>query len=301
MSLNTDRQHEHLQARAAHVSIWVSILSFLIPLSAGLISDSIALLLDASTGFVSMFIAFIMRVSIKKINLPPDRLFNFGYEKFEPFTVVIQGAMIMLSCLIAIKFAVQDIIHEEAIVRYDIPVIASLASGLLALGASFRLKVVAAKTHSNMLKVSGMHWGIESILSFAMCLGFSLGYYLHNHGYLHLAPYIDPVMALALALIFVWSPLKAMKSSFRELLDAVPEREVAGEIEKLVEKHKVRSFGIRSIQMRKAGNKVFLYVCFVIHGHTTLAQAQEFSESFERDIAARFPKYHTIVYFYPAH
>jgi len=287
------------QSRAVFVSIVVSTAIFFITLAAGIVSDSIALLLDASMEFIMVFMAFMLRSSIKKIEMPPDEFFNFGYEKYEPFTAVIQGVTIMVSCIIASYFAIQDIIHAEAVTRYDIPVFVSLLTGVFATLTAFYLKVISHKTNSNMLKVSGLHWFMDGALSFIMCLGFLFGLYMHNLGYAHITPYVDPVMALVLTAVFIWTPLKLIRRSLNQLLDAVPGKEVRREIEKVAQKHKAKAFGIRSIRMRKAGEKVFLDVCFEIHGHTTLVQAQEFTESFEKDIAAQFPKYDVIVYFYP--
>jgi divalent metal cation (Fe/Co/Zn/Cd) transporter len=107
-------------------------------------------------------------------------------------------------------------------------------------------------------------------------------------------------MALILAVIFMWTPVKLIKLNISQLLDAAPIEEVRNNIEEIVEKHKAKAFGIHSIRARRAGEKVFLDVCFEIHGHTTMIDAQRFTESFEKDIAAKFPKYDVIVYFYPA-
>lgn len=294
-------QHARIksQSRAVFISLIVSAVIFLITLAAGIISDSIALLLDASMEFVMVFVGFMLRSSIKKIHLPPDRFYNFGYEKFEPFTAVIQGTAIMLSCFIASYFAVQDIIHAEDITRYDIPVYVSFFSGALSVSTALYLRRASLKPHSNILKVSSLHWFMDSSLSFAMCVGFLFGFYMLKRGYVHVSLYVDPVMALILTALFIWTPLKLIRRNVSQLLDAVPVKEVRQEIEKIVEKHKARAFGVRSVRMRRAGEKVFLDVCFEIHGHTTLAEAQKFTENIEKDIAERFPKYDAVVYFYP--
>lgn len=292
--------HEsNLQSRTAFVLIILSVIIFVITLAAGLISDSIALLLDASTELIIVFMAFMLKSSIKKVNMPPDSFFNYGYEKFEPFTAVIQGVMIIFSCVIASYFAIQDIIHEEDIARYDIPVLVSFIVAVIAILTAFYLKVLARKTHSAILKVSSFHWFIDGLFSFTLALGFLFGLYAQKSGLVHIAPFVDPVMALVLAAVFMCTPIKLIKLNIRQLLDAAPIEEVRHNIETIIEKHKAKAFGIHSVRARRAGEKVFLDVCFEIHGHTTMLEAQRFVESFEKDIAAKFPKYDVIVYFYP--
>jgi len=293
-------QAEKAQSKAISVSIVVTIAVFLITLAAGIISDSVALLLDAAAEFVIVFTAFMLSSSLKKIHLPPDSFFNFGYEKFEPFTVVIQGAMMMLSCVIACAFAIQDIIHPENVTRYDIPMIASFLTGIMALLTAVYHRRVSIKTHSAMLKVSSLQLFLDTFLSLAMCIGFAFGLIMQERGFYRITPYVDPVMALILAVLFIWAPLKSIKYSVRELLDAAPAKNIREQVERIVERHKAKSFGIYSVRVRKAGEKIFLDVAFLIHGHTTTLQAREFAESFEKDIAMQFPKYDTIVYFYPS-
>lgn len=298
--IEQNQKENKAQAKVVRVSMVVSIIIFLIALSAGIISDSVTLLLDASAGFVTILMAFILHFNIKKMGMPPDQFFNFGYDKFEPFTVAMQGSMIMLTCVVALYFAIQDIVHADDVARYDIPMYAAVISGFLALFTAFYLRKISIRTSSNMLKASSLHWFVDAFFSFAMMLGFGFGFYLHQMGYAHLTPYVDPAMTIILAAILIWAPIRLLKRSLSQLLDAAPSQEVRREVEKIAEKHRVKAFGIRSIRMRNAGEKIFLYICFDIHAHTTMIQAEDFVKAFENDVAGKFPKYDVIVYFHPA-
>lgn len=298
--IGNNQKEDRAQAQAVHISMAVAIVIFLIVLAAGIISDSIALLLDASAGFIAILMAFVLKFNLKKTSMPPDQFFNFGYDKFEPFTVAMQGSMIMLTCVTALYFAIQDIVHADDVARYDVPMYAALVTGFLALFTSLYLKRAALRVPSHMLEASSLNWLVDASFAFAMMFGFGFGFYLHRKGYSHLTPYVDPVMTIVLALILIWTPVKLLKKSLFQLLDAAPSRDIRQEVEKIVDKHKMNAFGIRSIRMRSAGEKIFLYICFDIHGHTTMLQAEEFVKAFEDDVARRFPRYDAIVYFHPA-
>lgn len=298
----TEQKHRDKgpQAKAIRVFIALSVVVFLITLIAGIMSDSVALLLSASVEFIIVFMAFLVNSSMHKLERPPDQYFHFGYDKFEPLTVVIQGLMIMFSCVFALYFAAQDMVHAEDIKCYNIPIHASIISGLIAIFTALYINRAAARARSHMLKTSALHCLVDSMLSFGMAAGFAAGLWMKNMGYRHLTPYVDPIMTFFLAAALVWTPVKHVRAGLRQLLDAAPAKDVREAIEVIIEKHKARAFGIRSIRMRKAGDRVFLYVCFEMHGHTTMNQAQEFVRSFEDDISRTFPKYDCIVYFYPA-
>ena len=291
---------EKHQVRAARVSIAASAVMFLISSAAGIAADSITLILDASAGLVILATAILMHSSLRKVRLPPDHAFNFGYGKYEPFTVSIQNLLIVVTCVVSFKFAVQDIVHPENIRGYYVPTAAALVLGLTGLAVTGYLKNAGRKTGSVMLKTAGMHWQTDTVLSFGMCLGFISGLAASELGFTAITPYIDPAMAIALALYLVRAPLKETSRSVRELLDAAPEDDIRKTVKKVVDKHRPKSFGVYRLRARKAGEKIFVDVCFVMKGEMTLTEAAELAVNFEKDLKDHLPHADAVVHFRPA-
>ena len=291
------RTAEQSQILAVHISIFFAVLLFLISLVVGILSDSVVLLLDASAGLVTILVAFFMRKIIKTLNKPADSAFHFGYGKYEPLTVTLQGAMIILSCIIAGKFAIQDIIHPEHLARYDLPAITSIFLCIMSLAMFLYLKKVSKSTRSSMLKMASLHWFIDSSMSLGMFIGFGFGALMLKLGLTHIAPYVDPVMTLILIAFFIKSPVEAIMHNGVELLDMVPPKEDMKKITQITEKHKARSFGIHRIRARKAGQKLFIDICFLVEGNTPVKKAEELAKDFEKDITSHFPNSDVVVYF----
>lgn len=285
------------QITAAHISIIGAAIIFLISFVVGIISDSITLLLDAATGMVILFAAFFVRIIIKKIDDPPDHRFNFGYGKYEPFTVALQNIAIMITCLFALKVAIQDIIHPDDVSTYIIPVIASFFSGILALVLGIYLRGVAVRTTSGVLRTSGLHWFSDSIFSFAICAGFVFGMVMREKGYTNISIYVDPVMAIVLSLFLMKLPTKNITVNLLELLDAVPSADIRDKIKKIAEKYKPHSFGIERVRARKAGKRTFVNIGFVVHENLSVKDSRALAENFERDLAAELPHCDIVVYF----
>ncbi len=294
--MKTDEQS---QASAASVSFWGSVILFAVPAAAGLAVDSVTLILDASTSLVILAVAFMMNSTIKKIHSPPDEIFNFGYEKYEPFTVVIQGALIITTCVISMKFALQDIIHHEDIKDYQIPLIASGISVVAGAFIAVFIGATARKTRSSMMHAASMHWFIDTGMSAGMLGGFYAGSVLKQRGYTEITPFIDPAMAIILALVFILPPLKAMRRNLFELLDAVPSKEVRDRIRKVVEQYKPKMFGVYRLRTRKAGEKVFVEICFIVKEEMTLREAEVIAADFEKDLKAHLPRIDVVAYFKP--
>lgn len=290
---------ERQQIWAARVSLIGSVVLFLISATVGILVDSITLILDASASLVIFVAALLMRFAIKKVHQPPDDLYHFGYDKYEPFTAAVQGGLIMATCLVSIKFAVQDIVHADDISNYVMPVVATFFSGVLGTFITLYLKDIARQTDSQMIKTASFHWLTDTILSFSVCVGFIVGLIAKDMGYVKIAPYVDPVMAIVLALFLSAMPLKGCLNNLFELLDAAPVRHIRAQIKKIIDVHKARFSGLHRLRVRKAGQKIFVDVCFLIRTDTNVAQAEESARELERDLKANFSECDVIVYFKP--
>jgi len=288
------------QALAINLSIVGAIALFIIPAVVGIMVNSITLLLDASAALVMLVVAFLIRFSLKKIHQPADEIYNFGYAKYEPLTVVIQSILIIATCVVSMKFAIQDIVHPEDIVSYGLPVIGTFVSGTIALSIGFYLRMAGRHSRSRMLKTSSLHWFTDCILSFAMCAGFLIGLILKNLGYLKTAAYVDPIMAIILAIFLMWAPIGLLLHHVIELLDKVPDKETQNQIKEVVKEYKPKAFGLHRIRIRNAGEKVFVEICFLVKGDSTIKENDELAKNFESDIKKRLPSCDVVVFFKPA-
>ncbi|MCK9573342.1 MAG: cation diffusion facilitator family transporter [Candidatus Omnitrophica bacterium] len=285
------------QFLAARISILGALILFIISAVVGIAVDSITLILDASASLVILATGFLMRFSIKKVHAPPDDLYNFGYHKYESLTVVIQNVLIVATCAISIKFAIQDIVHADDVHSYSLPAIATFFSGVLGIFILFYLKVIARKTDSQMIRAASLHWLSDTVLSFGICVGFLFGMFMQNMGYARILPYIDPVMSILLALFFILFTLKAGTYDLFELLDAAPRESIRGKIKTVIDLYRPKSFGVHRLRARKAGKKIFIDVCFLVRDNLTINQIEELAESFERDLKTHLPDSDVVVYF----
>jgi cation diffusion facilitator family transporter len=285
------------EIKAAQISILGAVIIFLISLTIGIAIDSVALLLDAGTGFVILLMTFWVRSIIRKIHSPPDHRYNFGYEKYEPLTMALQNSAIIFTCVIGLAFAIQDIVHPDHVASYGLATVATFLCTLLAISLALYLLKVSKETGSQLLKTSARQWLIDSSLSIGMFAGFFLGFLLLRSGHSNIAVYLDPGLAIALAFVVMRFPLRALAGNIRELLDSVPTQRIHERITNVVEKHKSSFSGLHRMRVRKAGKKTFLDIGFNVRGSMTVDQAQSLAEDFERELAREVPGCDTIVYF----
>ncbi|MBN1102534.1 MAG: cation diffusion facilitator family transporter [Deltaproteobacteria bacterium] len=295
IDLPTEQEHH----AATKVSMLGSAVLFMISAVVGLYIDSITLILDASASLVILAVAFLMKISLKKVQSPPDGRFNFGYGKYEPLTLAVQGGLIISTCVVSMKFAVQDILHPDDVEHYGIALVATFVSGMIGIFVTVCLKAIARRTHSRMIDTASLHWLADTLLSFGVCAGFLFGFVLQSLGYHRITPYVDPAMAIALALILIRMPIRVIIHNVFELLDAVPPEDLHSRITKLVGEYARSMLGIHRLRIRKAGERVFVDVCFLVESDSTVSQMHQFGEGLERDLKELVPIVDVVVCFKP--
>lgn len=282
---------------AARVSIIGWIVIVVISLTAGIITDSVTLLLDASQGLVALIVAVLVKVALQKINRPPDDDYHFGYGKYEPFIITLQGVMIIVTCVISIKFAIQDIIHPDDIDYYNVAISGALLAGIIALFIAVYIRFVASRTHSGVLKISSMGWFADSALSFGILAGFLLGAVLNHLGYTKYPPYVDPIMAILLALSLIVTPVKTVMSNILDLLDAAPAMHIRENIKKTIEECRPHHLCIDKIRMRSVGKKIFMELCFLADENLTVKEIHRSISDFEKELTGKIPYCDMVVHY----
>jgi cation diffusion facilitator family transporter len=272
----------------------------LITAAGGLAVDSITMIIDSAASLIMVGTGFLMFFAVSKIHRPPDEFFNFGYDKYEPFTVVGQGFLIIATCVIGVKFAIQDLIHPEEIKNFYIPVIATAVTGLIGFCIFLYVRRESEETGSNLLKMASVHWRADCSMALGLFLGFLLGLVLTSMGKTSFTRYIDPVMTILLAGYLLREPLEAVIKSSRELLDAVPDGKIREKIKSIVDEHSPGSLGSHRVRTRKAGERVFVDVRFDVDPAMTAENLAEISSRFEKEMEKHLPSCDVVVFFKPS-
>ncbi|MFH2034524.1 MAG: cation diffusion facilitator family transporter [Candidatus Margulisiibacteriota bacterium] len=282
-----DKALEKKQKFAAKVSICGWVIVALVPLAGGLLTDSITLLLDAAQGIVTLGVSVLVYAAVRRMGKPPDENYQYGYDKYGPLTSALQHIMIILTCIICVSFAVQDILHAESITHYGTAVVAALISSLVSIFFAVWIRRMAVVSDSEVLKDSSRMWFLDSALAFGILGGFLLFFLLKGLGFESVGPYIDPLMAIVLALIFMVSPLKPLREDLLDLLDAAPSTKSRDDIKKMIDQVRPRAVNITRLRMRKAGKKVFLEVGFTTDENLSIGQVRDIIFDFEKSLEGK--------------
>ncbi len=275
--------------------IATAILAFAI----GIYVDSVTLILDSGKRFIAMAAVLLSIFVIKNIHKSANGRYHFGYSKYEPLAVAIESILVIAVCFMSVKFAIQDIIHSEDILRYDLPIAFTAACGFFGFFLGLYLRRKGKIVNSSILTENGWGWYLDGLFSFGICAGFTLGLILKTLNCGNLSHYVDPVMTIILVLIIISHPLKTIKRHILELVDASPGEDIEESVrevtERLKQKHGLSD--IKRIRLRKAGRKVFIELIFSLKEKEATAKINDITAEATRELSTKFSHFDVIVAF----
>ena len=233
----------------------------------GFLIDSKILIFDGIYSFISVILSGVSLYVASVLNKEEDDKFQFGRSQLEPIAILFKSLTIFSVCVYAFIGGLQDIYSggtetniKSAIIYSIIATIACLICWGIMLKQSKKVK------HSGLLIVEKHQWLMDTLLSSAVLVGFTIAYFLQQTQYSYYVRYIDPLMVVFVTGYFFKMPLESLKGAIKDLLLMAPEQddEVYASIEKMLpiiqNNYKFDSFDYR---LARTGRLFDLEVSFI--------------------------------------
>jgi len=228
----------------------------------GLFSRSQVILLDGVYASVTLFLSWLaIRASSAMEKGPTDR-YPFGREALAPLMVAIQGLVLLGSFGYASLDAIQTIVSGGSDTRVRAALVYAIVTSVAAFVMWFVLRRLRGQ--SDLVDAEAAQWLAGMLLSVAMVLGFAIAIVLEHAHSSGIARYADPVLVLVAAAILVPVPVKMLRTSGLELLEATPGEEVTQPINEAIERVRA-DFGlpVPVTRIGKLGRKLYVEVDFL--------------------------------------
>ena len=209
----------------------------------GWYSNSLSMLTD---GFHSFFDGASNVVGIIGITLaarPADKEHHYGHWKIETFSSIIIAVLLFLVCLEIVQSAVNRFFNPST---PEITTISFLVMGitiLINIAVSWYEYKKGREIDSKILIADSMHTRSDIYASIAVIIGFIA----INAGYV----FVDPIIALAIALLIAKTGIDIIKESSEVLLDksTIDKEKIANIVNSVpgvIQSHKIRTRGKKS-------------------------------------------------------
>lgn len=268
----------HPAVRAGLVSLVAGIAIFAAKLAAYLYTGSMALLADAVESTVNVVAAGVLTYSVAAARRPPDSSHPYGHGKAEPLSAMAEGALISGAALFIAVEAVRRILVGAPLEHTATGMVIAGAAGLANLTLGLYLLGVGYRERSEALRADGVHVLTDTITT-AASIGALIAVGLTG------APWIDPVVALALGANLLWAGWVIVRRALMGLLDEADFDLLTRLAERLEAARRPEWCDIHQLRSRIAGDRQHLDLHLVVPRYLSMEDAHRIGDALELEIA----------------
>ncbi|MFT2719423.1 cation diffusion facilitator family transporter [Deinococcus sp. A31D244] len=284
---STSLQTSSRASRLALGSILVAVVVLSLKYVAYLMTGSVALYSDALESIINVAAAVAALIALRVAARPADANHPYGHTKAEYFSAVAEGVLIVLAAAAIVREALPALLNPATL-----PEQAGL--GLAGLGVNLGAGVLNAVWASVLLRqgralrspallADGRHIFSDVVTSVGVLLGV-LAARLTGQAWL------DPLLAILVALNILWSGWLLVRESVGGLMDAAVEPDTEAKIRQAMSLHGQGALEMHDLRTRHAGSVTFIEFHMVVPGDMTVQEAHSICDRLEDAIRAETPQ-----------
>lgn len=277
--MNTKQVNETFSA--AKISLAVSFLVLGLKTWAYLQTHSSAVMSDAIESVVNVLAAFIALFIIYYSQQPADEDHPYGHGKLEYFSAAFEGGMIFFAALMIVRESVHALTYGVHIQKISEGIVYSAVATVLNLTTGLYLLKKGKSHNSEALKASGAHLLSDCWTTFGAILALGLVWWTD-------AKWIDPAVAIVVAVALAYSGVKIFMRSTNLLIDGL-DREALENLTLALNTNRLQGIiDIHHVRSIKAGNFHHIDAHLVVPEFWDIKAAHDLSEDFEERVVKQY-------------
>lgn len=263
--------------RYAWLSIAAAIATILLKGWAWWLTGSVGLLSDAIESFVNLGAAMMALAMLSLAALPADDNHAHGHGKAEYFSSAFEGLLIFIAAISIGYAAIDRLLTPQPIEDVWIGLGVSVIAGAINLVTARTLMRVGREYKSITLEADAHHLLTDVWTSIGVIVGVTLVWLT---GWL----WLDPVIALVVAVNILWTGWQLLQRSAAGLMDiSIPEEEIKI-VESILDGYRQQGLEFHALRTRQAGTRAFISFHLLVPGAWTVQHGHDWSERIEGDI-----------------
>jgi cation diffusion facilitator family transporter len=269
------------KSAAAALSIASNTVLILLKVVAGALTGSVAILSEAMHSAIDLVASVIAFFSVREADRPPDPQHPYGHEKIENLAAAIEGMLILVGAGVIVYESVRRLASVAAVESLGVGIGVIALSVVVNVVVSTVLMRRARATRSPALEGDAAHLRTDAATSLGVLGGLLL---VEVTG----AAWLDPVVALVVAVAIVVAGLRILLRSSGVLVDeGLPEEDLRAIRELVLGFGGHGVAGFHKLRARRAGARSFVDLHVQFRAGTTLEDAHDTAEELEAAIRDR--------------
>ncbi len=207
-----------------------------VALIAAAFADAQVILLDGLFNLV-FFAAGLFTLKVAAlVQQPDDDDFPMGYGYFEPLVNGFKGMLIFGMCVLAGYGAIEALFEGGRAVEVGVAIAYGAFATLAGLTMTLLMRRSAAMQISPLVQADATNWLVNAAISAAVLLAFALVPVVQHSEAAWLAPYVDPILVLAVIALSIAVPIRMAWNALMEMLNRAPPLATREAVRDVVEK-----------------------------------------------------------------
>jgi cation diffusion facilitator family transporter len=273
------------KAGAAGLSIASNSLLIALKLAAGAITGSVAIITEAIHSSIDLLASFVAFFSVRAADEPADREHPYGHQKLENLAAAIEGMLILVGAGIIIYEATRRLVNGSELESLGVGIVVIAFSAAANIAVSAFLYRRARALDSPALAGDAAHLRTDALTSIGVLVGLALVQITGE-------PAFDSIAALVVAAAIVYSGVRILTTSGRELVDEAPPADELDRIEAAIAAERANApeiAGYHKLRARRSGARRYIDLHLQFRAGTTLESAHAIThrvrEAIEAEIA----------------
>jgi cation diffusion facilitator family transporter len=281
MKTSPQLTNDKARNKAAWISLVASVVIFAMKVGAYYLTHSTAVLSDALESTVNVLAAFAALIILRIAAQPADEDHPYGHGKLEHFSAAFEGGLIFFAALMIMREAVDSLYQGKTAHQLEsgMAVVAMAAVFNLVLG--LYLKRIGKKEKSEALRASGAHVISDVWTTVGVIVGVGLVLVTGLQ-------WIDPVVAIAVALNLAYEGYKIVRRSGGSLIDEV-DVDVLSDLAECLQRNRTPGIiDIHHLRTIRSGRFHHIDAHLVIPEYWNISHAHMICDTFESEVVSDY-------------
>jgi len=240
----------------------------LLKIYAWLETDSVSILASLLDSAIDIIASILILVAVQIAQMPPDHEHRFGHGKAEPLAALAQSVFITGSAIYLIIYAAERVMDPQSLTNPDIGLWIMLVSLTLTFALVAFQRYVILQTQSTAIKSDSLHYVSDILANILVIISLWLSHLL----------WLDPLLALGIALWILYAAFKIAQEASNQLLDRELPEDIRLQIQNIIlATPEVQGFN--DLRTYQSGPNRFVQVDLELDDKLTLKESHRISEN----------------------
>ncbi len=277
------------KSSVAKLSVISNSILVVMKLAVGLMIGSVSVISEAIHSSVDLLAAIVALFSVRTSDKPADHGHPFGHGKVENISGTVEALLIFLAAGWIIAEAAKKLLQPEPLEEVGWGIVVMLFASLVNIIVSQKLFQVGKETDSVALQADAWHLRTDVYTSAGVLVGLSIiwagGMVVPNID----LRFIDPIVAIVVALMIIRAAFKLTVESARDLLDVSLPPDEEAHIRKHISSFSPAVRAFHRFRTRKSGSYRFVEFHMLVDAEMSVDESHRITDMLTFSIREHYP------------